>query len=196
MSKYLSIYSLIIVLLTMVSCESSDNTPKLNSNEEKSAYIQKGKQIAKATFVTLSEELKIQVKKGGIHEAINYCNVNAFPLTDSISQANNVVIRRVTGKMRNQSNAPDAIESQQIADYQEQMKMGVQLKPVVVEVDGNARFMAPITLKPMCLNCHGTPIKHISKSDLAEIRELYPEDKAINYKAGDLRGIWSITFLE
>jgi hypothetical protein len=196
MSKYLSIYFLVIVLIAMIACENTDKSTKKLSTKEKTTYIEEGKQIAKTTAATLSARLKQKVKEGGIQGAIGYCNVNAYTLTDSISKVNNVIIRRVSENVRNLANRPDTIESNVIAEYEKQIKAKSALKPTVVEVDGKARFMAPIVLQPMCLNCHGTPVKHINKNDLANIRELYPDDEAINYKAGDLRGIWSITFLE
>ena len=44
----------------------------------------------------------------------------------------------------------------------------------------------------LCLNCHGEPGKEINESTLEKINSLYPEDKAIDFKVGDLRGMWSI----
>jgi hypothetical protein len=46
----------------------------------------------------------------------------------------------------------------------------------------------------MCLNCHGTPGKHIQDATLTKIQQLYPEDRAVNFKEGDLRGLWHIIF--
>jgi hypothetical protein len=44
------------------------------------------------------------------------------------------------------------------------------------------------------MNCHGTPGKHIQDATLTRIQQLYPEDRAVNFKEGDLRGLWHIIF--
>jgi hypothetical protein len=46
----------------------------------------------------------------------------------------------------------------------------------------------------MCLACHGDPQKDIQPAVLQTISKLYPDDKAIGYKEGDLRGAWHIIF--
>ncbi len=187
----------------LLSCENTSNntqskesdTPSL-SQQEKEMYLTKGKTIAKETFITLSSNLKTKMKSGGVQEAVAYCNMAAYPLTDSIAKANNATLKRVSDKLRNPMNKPDELEKGMIEEYQKMLAANEKLKPVVIEVDGETRFMAPILLKPACLNCHGTPEKHISESDLAFIRDIYPNDEAINFATGDLRGIWSITFME
>jgi len=63
---------------------------------------------------------------------------------------------------------------------------------IVSEGDYNyLRYMKPIIVQAECLNCHG------SQTDIIpEVKELiaqnYSEDKAIDYKIGDLRGAVSI----
>ena len=44
------------------------------------------------------------------------------------------------------------------------------------------------TGKP-CLTCHGAEIK---SNIVAKINELYPYDKAKNFKVGDIRGAFSV----
>jgi hypothetical protein len=66
---------------------------------------------------------------------------------------------------------------------------------VITHADGSRDFLAPIVLgNPLCLQCHGTPGKDIGPETLAAIKKIYPEDKAIGYQLGDLRGLWRITF--
>ena len=197
------IFSFILLGSLMLSCDNSSNenqTKKSDtstlSQEEMEMYLAKGKTIAKEAFLTLSSNLKTKMKEGGVVNAVDYCNMAAYPLTDSIAKANNATLRRVSDKHRNSLNTPDEIEMGVIDGYKELMAADEKLKPVIIKEDGNVRFMAPILLKPACLSCHGKPEKHISTSDLAFIRELYPNDEAINFSTGDLRGIWSITFKE
>ena len=55
-------------------------------------------------------------------------------------------------------------------------------------------FYAPIKVQDLCLNCHGQPGTDIKAADYDLIKKLYPEDEAVGYKSGDLRGMWSIRF--
>ena len=66
----------------------------------------------------------------------------------------------------------------------------------IVEVDNNnnKHYYAPILLKANCLACHGKVDEFISVKTDSIIKSLYPDDKAVGYNEGDLRGIWSITF--
>jgi hypothetical protein len=48
-------------------------------------------------------------------------------------------------------------------------------------------------MQGMCLSCHGKR-EQIPAPTLNAINQLYPNDKAFDFKEGDLRGIWHITF--
>ena len=57
-------------------------------------------------------------------------------------------------------------------------------------------YYKPIkTGMPTCLKCHGSSAEIESKT-LALINEKYPDDKAVGYSQGDLRGMWKIKFSE
>ena len=53
------------------------------------------------------------------------------------------------------------------------------------------RYMRPIMVSEMCLNCHGGRDK---MKDLmySAVRSRYPNDKAVDYRPGDLRGAVSV----
>jgi hypothetical protein len=44
------------------------------------------------------------------------------------------------------------------------------------------------------MNCHGIPEEEIRPGVLRLIRETYPEDEAVGYRSGQLRGLWKISF--
>ena len=62
-----------------------------------------------------------------------------------------------------------------------------------VRFDSLALF-APIHVMPLCQKCHGKTGDTLLENDYKFIQKLYHEDKAIGYKSGDLRGMWSIEF--
>ncbi len=53
------------------------------------------------------------------------------------------------------------------------------------------RYFKRITVEPACLNCHG---KKENRPDF--IKSKYPDDRAFGFSSGDLRGVYSISFLE
>lgn len=53
--------------------------------------------------------------------------------------------------------------------------------------DGRSAYVEPILTQPLCLTCHG---KVLAPEVAARIRELYPEDEAVGFEVGDLRGVF------
>lgn len=165
-----------------------------SDSEESNSSQEKGQFIAQESFKALSGELQSAVARGGLEEALNYCKLNALPLTDSLASFHNASIKRTSLRFRNIENKPDSLELAVMVDYSEDLKLGIQPKPRVIEDANHARFFAPIPTKAFCLNCHGVPGKDISEEINMQLTELYPEDNATGFAEGDLRGIWSITF--
>jgi len=188
----------LLLLFVLASCN-EQGTASDASNEEAQTlpdefYLKEGKMIASTAFKTLSTSLKEKMMEGGVVEAVEYCNIAAYPLTDSLSREYDVSIRRVSDRLRNQGNRGSELENEWIGKYKALQAKGEPLMPFIHRDDEHVRFVAPIAVKPLCLSCHGQLEKHISTTDYQVITDLYPEDQAINYATGDLRGIWSIAF--
>jgi hypothetical protein len=62
----------------------------------------------------------------------------------------------------------------------------------IVDNKEDIHYYKPMLIQGMCLSCHDTPDKEISKELLAQFSKLYHEDKATSYKTGDLRGMWHV----
>ena len=65
---------------------------------------ERGLKIALETKAVLGKNLMGKIQKEGTLAAFKFCNVKAIPLTDSMSIANNVNIKRVSDKPRNLKN--------------------------------------------------------------------------------------------
>ena len=158
-------------------------------------FTEVGNSIAKASFESLSGNLKAAASNGGIANAIQYCNMNALPLTDSLSKIFNAKIKRRSLKLRNPSNQPDSLEAYMLDLYLQIEKMR---KPMVSKTllakNNEVRYFAPIILKSQCLKCHGVVGEDITDETYAIIKEHYPGDQAVGFREGELRGIWSINF--
>jgi hypothetical protein len=180
---------MILVFMAMASCGNS-----LTDNE-KQEYATKGNQISQATFKALSEKLTEQMKLGGPAQAIPFCNVEAMPLTQQLSDQYGVTIKRTSDKLRNQENKPSKREQEIINNYHKLISEKKDITPIIeVDNNNNKHYYAPIILKANCLACHGKVDESVSVKTDSLIKSLYPNDKAVGYNEGDLRGIWSIEF--
>lgn len=180
---------IILIFMATLSCGNS------LTDKEKQEYTNKGKEIAQNSFEALSEKLTEQMKLGGPAQAIPFCNVEAIPLTQQLSDKYKVTIKRTSDKLRNSTNKPSERELEIINNYHKLISEKREITPIV-EVDSNNKkhFYAPIIMKTNCLACHGKNEEFIAVKTDSIIKSLYSNDKAIGYNEGDLRGIWSITF--
>lgn len=153
------------------------------------------KQLTKADFKKIAEETKKnlvtnltqKISENGTENALEFCNVNAIPLTKQLEDQHNVTIKRVSDKNRNPDNAANETERKYIDFFKEQLALKQKLE---AKFD-NGVFYAPITTNSMCLQCHGSE-KDIKPETLAKIKSLYPNDKAIGYQENELRGLMVI----
>lgn len=146
---------------------------------------------------TLKGQLMTAIKSGGPVSAIPVCNAIAPAIGNETSAKHNLTIRRTALRVRNPSNAPDALEMRVLEDFVKKLEAGAD--PATLEhsetvvIDGVAthRYMKaiPMAAEP-CSACHGVELKPEVQ---AEISKLYPNDKATGFKPGDLRGAFSVT---
>jgi Protein of unknown function (DUF3365) len=184
--------NIIISLLFLVSC---GKVPKEKTTEKiDSIYLIQGNMIAKISFETISGELQKALANGGIEHALRYCNEQAYPITDSLANANQVSIKRVSDKNRNPRNKVNKMEEFLIKGYGIDLSEGNDLSPKLVLKDDSIIFYKPIITQALCLNCHGVPGKDVTFSNDSLIQALYPRDKAVGYQANQLRGLWRIGF--
>jgi cytochrome c553 len=158
------------------------------------SYADIGMSYAKSTKQTLGKNLMGAMQKEGVMHALEFCNVQAMPLTDSMATKHKASIKRVSDKNRNPSNTANKQELEYISFYKEIVANGEEPEPIVMEEDEKVNFYYPIVTNDMCLKCHGTPDKQMERETYSKIKELYPNDKAIGYDVNEVRGIWSISF--
>ena len=179
----------LLLSITFFSCSDS------LSDKEIKHFTEKGNLIAQKTGKELSGNLMSKMKEGGIPLAVEYCNIEALPLTSKISEAEGVHIKRTSLKVRNTANRPNEDEVQVINKYLSQLDQNVSPKPLVkIDSSGLPHYYAPILVDTKCLMCHGTLDKELSQKADSVIKSYYPKDLATGFSEGDLRGVWSISF--
>lgn len=160
-------------------------------SEEQAA--QKGSAVSASLLEKLSGELKGYMQRSGPIGALNFCSQNALNLTDQVGKESNVTVKRVSLKNRNPINVANAEEEIILRRWAELQHSGQPLPSYEIK-QRNEEYMyyKPIVINSeACLKCHGNIA---SESPLfKEIKKMYPEDKAMGYVMGDLRGMIVVT---
>lgn len=193
------IITFLLMLLVMIGCGQQDKQQSESrvTAVDTTAVVAEGQKITQAAFKTLSSNLQKAMAEGGVEHAVQFCNIEAMSLTDSLATNFGVELRRASHRPRNPANQADSLELESIMLYMKQIEKEAELKPIVHAADQQITYHAPIRIaNALCLNCHGQPNIDISDNDLKTITKLYPDDQATGFTFGELRGIWSVRFPE
>lgn len=196
----------ILIAAFLISCNQSEKVNPSTKSEANSLSeqalseashdetkpIELGKRIALKTKNILGQNLMQAIKSKGTEHALSFCSMRAIPLTDSMSVSSNASVKRVSDKNRNPNNKANSSELEYINDSKKVLANGQAIKPKLTSIEDKHIGYYPIVTNSMCLQCHGQPKKDIALASLSAINLLYPQDKAIGYKAGELRGIWVV----
>lgn len=157
--------------------------------------LQEARSMVKAFGSDLKSALKPAMKSGGPVNAIDVCNLQAGPIAQTISSQSDWKVGRTSLKVRNASNTPDAWELKTLLQFEQRKAAGEDIKAIehseVVTQEGQStyRYMKAIPTAEMCVKCHGSQLDNAVS---AKLKEYYPYDQAVGYKAGDLRGAFSL----
>ncbi|MFN3403342.1 MAG: DUF3365 domain-containing protein [Cytophagaceae bacterium] len=201
---------LIFMFIGLVACDGTVDTRGISEEIQKrkiqrvteadlmNLAQEKGQKIVDSSMRMIFKTLDSLTKAGNISTAIPYCS-EVRPQVKSIGDFYGAhYIRRTSLKIRNPENKPDSLEISLLDSYEFNKENNLELSSNLQSLKKGSEilFTSPIIIPSgICLNCHGNPDKEITPEVLAEIRKKYPEDKAVNYQVGDLRGMWSIRFL-
>lgn len=173
----------------------------LNCSENRREVSEDQVIAMRATAVDFTQDLKSilieQIQSNGVLQAVSVCSDTAQVLTNNFGVERGIYIRRVSLKNRDANNFPDDFEKRILNKFEllhqnNELNSETEYAEIVTEGDYKyLRYIRPIMVQAECLNCHG------SQTDIMpEVKTLivqnYPDDKAVGYKSGDLRGALSI----
>lgn len=185
----------LILTLLLGSCIQS-GTEISRPNESETVKVEEvGNYMASKLLVSLSKELSAAIKREGIIEATRFCNIKALPLTELLTIASEypVEVKRTSLQYRNPLNAPDKFEKIALKHFTRVGKEGKELPAYYIQKINNEDetyyyFYRPLIMAGLCIQCHGNP-SEMNPELVSMLNEKYPEDKALNYKDGDFRGL-------
>jgi len=156
-------------------------------------------QEARATVKSFAEQLKgalkPAMKKGGPVEAISVCQHQAGPIAESVSAKSDWLVSRTSLKARNEANQADAWELKVLQTFEQRKADGENIKTMeyserVVSNDKPVyRYMKAIPTGELCLKCHGSSL---DSAVSASLKKHYPNDLAVGFNKGDIRGAFSL----
>ena len=166
---------ILAALIALLGCD--------RSKIDESKYREAGTEAVLPFKKSLKGALVSGLENGPV-SAISACRVEAPKLAENASSAT-VRVGRASNKLRNPDNAPKPWMTAVLERYEKDPE---SREPAVVVIDdATVGYVEPIYVQPLCVTCHGAELA----PDLqAKLDELYPDDQAKGYVAGDLRGVF------
>ncbi len=138
---------------------------------------------AKALATELMGELSAALAAGDPSAAIGVCRGKAPLVAAQVSDTYGLEIGRTSHRLRNPANVAPAWADAYVADL-------VEDPTYLAGPNGELGALLPIRLKAACQMCHG-PAEDIDQAIQATLAADYPDDQAVGFAEGDLRGwLW------
>ena len=172
--------------------------PAAAAEEVPAAALAKAKSTADSLTKDLIGLLFSALDAEGPAGAVRICAEVAQDRTANHAREG-IYVRRVSQKVRNQANRPDAIELQkleQLAARHGKKNLPAEVVEIRANPDGTRQlhYLRPIVVLERCLACHG-PRDKIEPAVREILARRYPDDRASDYGAGDFRGAISVRIL-
>lgn len=188
---------LLLLILMAAPPGNAGNTKAAADTTGTAAALARSRGAAMSLLGPLRTALVTALRSGGPANAVAVCADTAQLMTERIGRTASVSIRRVSTRWRNPLNEPDEYESAALARMEDARASGSLTDTNEVygftTVRGKRvfRYLRPIMLQQMCTACHGAA-EDISPTVREVISSRYPDDHAVGYAMGDVRGAVSI----
>lgn len=139
----------------------------------------------------LRPQLVLAIRYGGPSNAVEVCAQKAPQIAKEISAETGWDVRRVSLKNRNENAVPDEWERSILETFERAQATGASEDELVASIllKNEFRMMKAQVLQPLCATCHGTSI---DEQTVEVLKQYYPNDLAIGYEQGQVRGAISI----
>lgn len=192
--------SLLISVLLLTSAANLRAEERAAPPGVEASVAQATREIAGQLLNQLGQKLKTAMTTEGPLAAVSVCKEAAPSIAKSLATEHGIQITRVGTRVRNSKmGVPNAWQKDALNQFDERLARGD--KPSDLEFwqvidDGNGkrelRYAKAIMVQPVCLSCHGQTTD-ISAPLAEKIKLEYPDDQAVGYSVGKLRGAVVIT---
>jgi hypothetical protein len=194
--------AVVLLFLTALSGLPPEEAARGNQEQETApdslALLQQARRAAADMLQSTKQVLLRHLGSGGPVRAIAACADSAPLIARTVSERQGVAIRRVSERWRNPAHIPDPYEKEVLRAFASLRSQGTLTEATEHfailrdEARPVARYSRSIIVQGMCLSCHG-PDSSLSPGLRDLLRQRYPDDHAIGYATGDLRGAVSVT---
>jgi hypothetical protein len=154
------------------------------------AETDRARAAVKEMMTRLLGELQAVVGDTGHAAAITVCRDAAPRIAREVGAEYGLSIGRTSHRLRNPLNAPPAWAKATVDTVGDRAPGEWTGMEAVSMSDGRFGMLTPIPMKPMCVICHGSA-GDIPPDVRAALAEQYPEDRATDFRPGELRGfVW------
>jgi len=188
---------LALVLLIVGSCgKKADEEPQIVSDrmvpDDEKLMLAASTRLIDSFGKQLKTELMSALSEGGPENAISVCQVTA-PQIALANSGEFWTIKRVSNRNRNSGNLATDHEISIMARFKDAVGGAPEFTFEWTRTDEGIifRYYRPIKIAPLGVKCHGSA-KDISDAVQAVLNEKYPQDRAVGYKPGDLRGLFVV----
>jgi len=157
------------------------------------AWVPDAKAVAMSVPPRLLAVLQAEIARSGPEGAIATCREQAPAMAREASEKSGWAVRRVSLRNRNPKAVPDAWERAALEDFDRRAAAGESPATLeraeLVQENGQAvqRYLRALPTAEPCTSCHGTPDR-VSAAVSAQLKALYPDDRAVGYRVGEIRG--------
>ena len=178
---YKSIFVIAASLLLAVSA------PTSGIAETQQVETDRGAKLLLPLKMNLKQALMAGMQQGPVH-AIKACKDQAPEITNALA-VQGIQIGRTSHRLRNPDNTAPEWADVALKAY---LDDETDRAPRVVSLANNREgYIEAITIKPLCLACHGSNLA----PDVAEqIQAMYPQDEATGFELDDLRGVYWVEY--
>ena len=147
--------------------------------------ISRADTVIVAQHSALLRQLTRALDDGGPAHAIQLCHLDATNNANWVGRHQGYAIGRTGDRLRSPLNKPRPWAAAIVKEYAGRQAAG--LDGFAVDLGDRVGVIRPITMHPVCENCHG-PADKISPAVKKVLEDRYPADHAIGFKTGEIRG--------
>lgn len=129
---------------------------------------------------TMMGELKSELELGGPPGAVVVCRDMAPMIAEHVADSYGLAIGRTSHRLRNPANVAPEWATNAVGE-------GATESSYLAGPDGELGVVLPIMAAAPCLACHGQP-EALDQDVRTALAESYPDDRAVGFSEGDLRG--------
>ncbi|HLV26414.1 MAG TPA: DUF3365 domain-containing protein [Gemmatimonadales bacterium] len=155
----------------------------------------RAREAASALGAGLQTRLFAALESGGPELGVAVC-ADSAQRWSAEHASEGLYLRRVSLRTRNPENRPDAIEERllhEMDSLHRASSLPSEMVRWVTDASGQrvVQYARPILVAQPCLTCHGER-SELAPAVRALLADRYPDDSAVGYSVGDLRGMITV----